>query len=131
MIKYYYAGSTRVAMQRSGYTSNNGLFWLLGDHLGSTSRVANENGTPLANGEQRYKPWGEKRYPTGASGLPTTYRFTGQRQDSYINLYWYGSRWYDDALGRFIQPDPIIPEPYNPLAFDRYQYVYSNPVWQG
>jgi hypothetical protein len=25
-----------------------------------------------ANGEQRYKPWGEKRYPTGASGLPTT-----------------------------------------------------------
>ncbi len=34
MIKYYYAGSTRVAM-RQGST----LYWLLGDHLGSTSRV--------------------------------------------------------------------------------------------
>lgn len=43
-------------------------------------------------------------------------------------MYWYGSRWYDDSLCRFIQPDPIIPEPYNPLAYDRYQYVYSNPV---
>jgi len=48
------------------------LLWLLGDHLGSTSRVANADGTPLANGEQGYKPWGEKRYPTGASGLPIT-----------------------------------------------------------
>ena len=24
-------------------------------------------------------------------------------------MYWYGSRWYDDSLGRFIQPDPIVP----------------------
>ena len=45
-----------------------------------------------------------------------------------LNLYWYGSWWYDDSLGRFTQPDPIIPEPYNPLAYDRYQYVYSNPI---
>jgi hypothetical protein len=75
---YYYARAVRVAMRRSGYTSNNGLFWLVGDHLGSTSRVANENGTPFTNGEQRYLPWGEKRYPTGASGLPTTYRFIGE-----------------------------------------------------
>jgi len=67
MIKYNYAGSTRIAM-RQGSTLN----WLFGDHLGSTSRAANEDGTPLANGEQGYKPWGEKRYPTGASGLPTT-----------------------------------------------------------
>jgi hypothetical protein len=39
-----------------------------------------------------------------------------------------GSRYYDPALGRFIQPDSLIPEAYNPLAYDRYQYVYSNPV---
>jgi len=39
-----------------------------------------------------------------------------------------GTRLYDPVLGRFLQPDPIIPEAYNTLAFDRYQYVYSNPV---
>jgi len=77
-------------------------------------------------GELRYKAWGETRYSSGTT--PTKRQFTGQISDSYINLYWYGSRWYDDALGRFIQPDPIIPEPYNSLAYDRYQYVYSNPV---
>jgi RHS repeat-associated protein len=74
----------------------------------------------------RYAAWGSDRYTDGTT--PTTYRFTGQRVDSYINLIWYNSRWYDDSLGRFIQPDLIVPEPYNPLAYDRYQYVYSNPV---
>jgi pyocin large subunit-like protein len=39
-----------------------------------------------------------------------------------------GSRQYDPEIGRFISPDPIIPEGFNPLAYDRYQYVYSNPV---
>jgi hypothetical protein len=103
--KYYYAGSTRVAM-RKGSTAP---LWLIGDHLGSTSQTANYDGTAYSGGNQLYKPWGEKRFPTGASGLPTTYRYTGQRQDSYINLYWYGSRWYDDY------PPPPPPScPYNP-----------------
>lgn len=39
-----------------------------------------------------------------------------------------GSRFYDSTLGRFTQSDIIIPEPYNPLSYERYQYVYSNPV---
>jgi hypothetical protein len=43
-------------------------------------------------------------------------------------MLWFGSRWYDPALGRFNQPDVIIPEPDNSLAYDRYQFVYSNPI---
>jgi hypothetical protein len=31
-------------------------------------------------------------------------------------------------LGRFLQPDSSIPDPYNPLDFDRYAYVNYNPV---
>ncbi len=41
MVKYYYAGAERVAM-RTG-TAN--PLWLLGDHLGSTSTVANMDGS--------------------------------------------------------------------------------------
>jgi RHS repeat-associated protein len=57
-------------------------------------------------------PFGDTRYTSG--GIPTRYRFTGQR--SYtpdFGLYYYGSRWYDPALGRFIQPDTIVPNPAN------------------
>ena len=71
MVKYYYAGAERVAM-RTG-TAN--PLWLFGDHLGSTSTVANMDGS-LAT-RQGYKAWGEQRFPAGASPLPTTFRYTG------------------------------------------------------
>ncbi|MDH5507791.1 MAG: hypothetical protein OEZ02_11285 [Anaerolineae bacterium] len=31
-------------------------------------------------------------------------------------------------LGRFTQPDTIVPEPTSPQSFDRYAYVSNNPV---
>ena len=92
MKKYYYAGGERVAMKVGSSTR----YYLLGDHLGSTSVVANSSGAEY--GRVLYKPWGEDRYTSGAT--PTTFRFTGQRAESYINLYWVGSRWYDAYLNR-------------------------------
>ncbi|MCX7682630.1 MAG: hypothetical protein N2508_11830 [Anaerolineae bacterium] len=69
--KYYYAGSQRITLRRNDYASDNGLFWLLTDHLGSTAITANSDGSYKA--ELRYKAWGETRYTSGAT--PTTYRF--------------------------------------------------------
>jgi hypothetical protein len=43
-------------------------------------------------------------------------------------LDYYQSRWYDLYLNRWIQPDSIIPDPYNPQSYDRYSYVRNNPV---
>jgi RHS repeat-associated protein len=120
MKKYYYAGSTRVAMREGNVEP----LFLLGDHLGSTNKVAFYNGT--FRGEQRYKAWGETRFVSG--DIPTDFHFTGQREDSYIKLYDYGARWYDPYLSRWAQPDSIIADPFNSLDFDRYQYVRSNPL---
>jgi len=41
---------------------------------------------------------------------------------------YYGARYYDAALGRFISADTIVPNPYNPQALNRYSYVYNNPL---
>jgi RHS repeat-associated protein len=74
-----------------------------------------------------YKPWGESR--GGAGTTLTDYGYTGQRKNSYIKLTWFGSRWYDDSLGRFTQPDSIIPEAsQGVLAWDRYAYVNNSPI---
>ena len=43
-------------------------------------------------------------------------------------MYYYWARWYDPDLGRFIQPDQIIPDFYKAQAFDRYAYVLNNPI---
>ena len=38
------------------------------------------------------------------------------------------ARWHDPALGRFLQPEAIVPEPGKGQAFNRYAYAYNNPV---
>lgn len=37
-------------------------------------------------------------------------------------------RQYNPALGRFIQPDPKIPDVYNPQSLNRYSYALNNPM---
>jgi len=41
---------------------------------------------------------------------------------------YYNARYYDAPLNRFIQPDSIIPDFYNPQYLNRYSYVQNNPV---
>lgn len=118
--KYHYAGAQRVAM-REGAT----LYWLLSDHLGSQAITA--NGTTGAKvAEVRYKAWGEDRYTTGTT--PTTYRYTGQRAEASLGLYYYGARWYDAALSRFVQADTVVPSPGNPQSLNRFSYVLDAPL---
>ena len=129
VTKYYFAGAVRIAMREG--TSD--PVWLLGDHLGSTSVAASSTGTLISR--MGFKPWGETRFVVSGS-MPTEYQYTGQCK-AYItdglvgqgfDLYLMGWRHYDPELGRFIQPDTIIPGTGDPLAWDRYQFVLGNPV---
>jgi len=54
--------------------------------------------------------------------------FTNQRYDADLGLYDYRARFYDPLVGQFIQPDSIVPDPLNPLAWNRFGYVYNNAV---
>jgi RHS repeat-associated protein len=118
--KYYYAGGQRIAMRESGT-----LHYLFSDHLGSTGvsyRVW--DGQTV---RQLYKPWGEARYTSGS--LPTKYTFTGQYSNvNEFGLLFFNARWVDPALGRFAQADSMVPNPGNPLDWDRYSYVRNNPL---
>jgi len=73
---------------RDNTNGTNTTYWVLQDHLGSTTVNVDEN-TGLVEGEWWYYPYGSKRYNDGA--LHTTYRYTGQRRGE-DDLYWYRSR---------------------------------------
>jgi RHS repeat-associated protein len=45
-----------------------------------------------------------------------------------FGLMFYVSRWYDPALGRFVQADTLVPDPGDPGDFDRYAYGLNNPL---
>jgi RHS repeat-associated protein len=66
------------------------------------------------------------RFTSGTT--PTSYRFTGQREEAALGLYFYNARWYDPALGHFLSPDALVPEPGNALDYHRYAYVRFNPL---
>ncbi|NPV87857.1 MAG: hypothetical protein HPY45_17805, partial [Anaerolineae bacterium] len=121
--KYYTLGRQFVAV-RTIQDETDTLHWVLDDHLGSTSVTANEDGA--WNSEIKYTAYGEVRWKSGLT--PTSYRYTAQLEQPYIKLYWYVSRWYDPELGRFTQPDSIVPEPANIITWDRLAYARNNPI---
>jgi RHS repeat-associated protein len=43
-------------------------------------------------------------------------------------IYYYGARYYDPVLGRFISADSIVPDFSNPQSLNRYSYVLNNPL---
>jgi RHS repeat-associated protein len=116
-----------VAMRIEGdpVSTNNGVYYFLADHLGSTSVTLDANGAKI--GEMKYYPFGETRYVNGALG--TDRRYTGQREENGLgSLYDYGARLYSPAIGRFISADIIVPEPGNPQSLNRYAYGLNNPL---
>ncbi|HBY95835.1 MAG TPA: hypothetical protein DEP84_18085 [Chloroflexi bacterium] len=118
VTKYYYFGEQRV-LQRVGAT---GLSYLHSDHLGSPALLTSSSGTVQTR--YRFTPYGRQR-----EGSPTTdRRFTGQRWEASSFLYDYQARHYDPALGLFVSPDPIVPEPGQPAALNRFAYGYNNPL---
>jgi RHS repeat-associated protein len=54
--------------------------------------------------------------------------YTGQRDIAGMGLMDYKARFYDSNIGRFIQPDTIIPNPADPQGWNRYAYVKNTPI---
>jgi RHS repeat-associated protein len=112
----YYLGGRLIA-QRVGVTLN----YVHQDHLTGTSVVSDSGGSLVSS--IKYFPFGSTR----SGSVPTDKQFTGQRLDG-TGLYYYGARYYDAEIGRFISADTIVPDPANPQAFNRYSYCLNNPL---
>jgi RHS repeat-associated protein len=125
---YFSFGGAVVAMKEGVAKDARVLTYLHGDHLGSVSLATNASGNVVS--QQRYKPYGEVRWSSGA-GMPTDFTFTGQRAGpaNYVgSLTDYVARSYSPALGRFVSADTIVPGAGNPQTFNRYMYVLGNPL---
>ncbi|GEM_PF-2888588 len=117
--RYYYFGGKLVAMKQSSAN----VTYIHQDHLSGTSVMSDSVGNQLS--AINYQPFGGSRNSQGNPG--TDRLFTGQRLDS-TGLYYYGARYYDPTIGRFISPDPIVQNYVNPQALNRYSYVFNNPL---
>jgi RHS repeat-associated protein len=102
--------------------------YFLKDHLGSNAGTFKQN---ALESRATYDVWGvrvESGNPALA-GFDTSQRgYTGHEHLATFGLIHMNGRIYDPLLGRFLQADPIIDEPFNLQSYNRYSYVANNPL---
>ena len=118
VVKHYRSGDQKVATR-----DNNGLKYIYPDHLGSSTRMADVDGNQIK--ALWYMPFGGTAREQGDAAV--RYRYTGKEKDD-SGLYYYGARFYDEALGRFLAADSILPDVYDPQQLNRFAYVRNNPI---
>jgi RHS repeat-associated protein len=122
----YFLGGQAIATRISGDPTNNGLFFLHVDHLGSTSFLTDDAGSKRLDTVVRYFPFGE--YRTTPSVELTEMGFTGHHENRDLGLTYMNARYYVSSIGRFASADTLVPDPAKPMAFNRYTYSYNNPL---
>lgn len=117
-VKYYYVNGQRIARDKGGIRT-----WYHLDHLNGSNRITDSTGTEIRR--IGYQPFGEDSYNTG-SGNPPDHKYTGQENDSATGLYYYGGRYYNPLLCRFIQADTVYDK--GPQGLNLYSYCLNNPI---
>ncbi|MFD8690285.1 RHS repeat-associated core domain-containing protein [Streptomyces sp. NPDC059651] len=90
----------------------------------NTGQLQIDAGTQAVTRRQ-YKPFGEVR--TAAADWQGTKGYVGGQQDDATGLTNLGAREYDPAVGRFLNPDPLISAG-DPESWNAYAYASNSPV---
>jgi large repetitive protein len=126
---------TAVATDNSGNTTTSSVAninvgtvvrvtYLHNDFSGSPIAATDSNGAILW--KENYRPYGDKRNVQAAS-LSNRQWFHGKPVDEDTGLSYFGARFYDATLGRFMGVDPVTFEEDNYHSFNRYAYGNNNP----
>lgn len=110
------------------------------DHLGSVEAVTDEAGNTLM--QFSFEAFGARR-KADWTGLPnsaeteamltelhrhTSRGYTGHEHLDRTGLIHMNGRVYDPVLGRFLSPDPLVQAPAYSQSYNRYTYVWNNPL---
>ena len=109
-------------------SSREGIHYFLVDHLDSSIKMTDKTGNVVF--KLGYQPYGSESFSTPIGPTPPSvrYLFTGKEQDQ-TGLYYYGARFYDPLVGRFISPDTTVPGGgKDSQQVDRYGYSRNNPI---
>ncbi len=115
---HVFVGNTRVAsIVKHKDETQPATYYYASDHLGSSSVLTTQTGDYHERIE--YLPYGEVWVEDSAQsgGYNTPYKFTGKELDRETNLYYFGARYYDARVGRWISTDPVL-EKYLPKPND-------------
>lgn len=133
-------GSVVATVMGYGWTwgpSIGGARWHSDDALGSVNTICSGGWQQCvyygssAFGTRTAREWSQPPNPNWDQwDFPYVDRrgYTGHEHLDNLNLIHMGGRVYAPVVGKFLSPDPTIPDLYNTQALNRYSYVYNNPT---
>ncbi|WNO10574.1 RHS repeat-associated core domain-containing protein [Teredinibacter sp. KSP-S5-2] len=114
------ASSLSMAARTTTYLHN--------DALGSVVAATNEQGQVIWRKD--YAAFGERAGWITGDQTDEAISYTGKQYDDKTGLIYFGARYYDPEIGRFISRDPAHVLSHienNPHIFNRYAYANNNP----
>lgn len=123
-------GDRTVAMRIVKSASDNQLRYYHKDHLNSVSVITDGDGQ--VKERLNYRPFGERQDAKNGQLISQTFSeqphgFTGHEhlEGGLIHM---GGRVFDPKAGRFTSADPFVADPEMSQGWNRYSYVYNNPL---
>jgi len=129
---YYIPGGDALA---GVYIVNNSeayMYYTYADYLGSILAITNDAGE--LQQEQRFDAWGRRRnldewLYTSISTIDIINRgYTFHEHLNEFGIINMNGRLYDPVVGRMLSPDPQLQNPGYTQNYNRYSYVYNNPL---
>ena len=132
---YIPAGSGTIVHTRWGSSSSE-TYYVTTDHLGSSNVITNSAGALVVSmgfdafGNRRSADWTSPLSPGDLQAIANTTRhgYTGHEHLDNLTLIHMNGRLQDPAIGRFISADPFVQSPDVSQSYNRYAYVWNNPL---
>ena len=133
--EWLYLGGTPYTAPVALYRINNSVWAPLNihrDHLGSVAAVSNV----ISSTTYSYDAWGQLRDPlthqlyahNAQPELLLRRGYTGHEHLREFGLINMNARLYNPVIGRFLSPDPYVPDWTYSQDFNRYMYARNNPL---
>jgi RHS repeat-associated protein len=135
---YIYAGNEPIAVYSRTAAGGVTMSYMLEDHQSGVSAIASAAGG--VDVEESFSAFGARRNPATWVGAPSAGDLTtiaGLSRQGFTFQTWLGQsmglnhmngRVQDAIIGRFLSPDPHVPDPSNAQNYNRYSYVNNNPL---
>jgi RHS repeat-associated protein len=142
-IHYIAAGSglaaIHVVKEPNGQNATENMYYAQTDYLGSILTLTNEQGLRVF--EQNFDAWGRMRNVDDWSFVNTSpfvkvgedfswlnRGYTGHEHLPQFGLINMNGRMYDPISARMLSPDNFVQSPLNTQSYNRYSYVFNNPL---
>lgn len=125
---FYNAHGTPYALKHTVGTESpsSKIYYYITNLQGDVMQLVDTNGNAVATYD--YDPYGKVISASGAMAEINPLRYRGYVYDTESGFYYLQSRYYDPAIGRFVNADTYVSTGHGIFGYNSFAYCNNNPV---